>query len=550
MSNLKLLPIYRVSSDAQAGTSGEGLDRQRASAVSVARAHDAILLPPVEIINVSGSDLDATSEWRDEVLPLVADPQTHIVTDAIDRVLRAEEFNFRVMQDLLSSGTHIYTPGKVHDLEDPEDGFLAGLFALLGGREKAEIKRRMMAGREAARRRGEWPFKDAALPRGTTFDRTSKTWGYDGPEAEIIKSVYHDFVVRRQAMRAIGRTVGKPMQTIRGYLENHIYKGILRYDEKRGAKYRSKNGRQPDRKKIPRAPHEVIEVRVFGGADQEPQLVSDGQWEDAQRLLQANSKNFLRRRAEGRPETWASGFMVSALAPEGRAREDGFIDLTMEDVNKHHVYSNGGPLGMRRYSCACGRIQSSLPMCGLRGPRAAGVNQTLDAYLVALTSEEWFVEAVRAPVSEKGGGACVQRTMIESRLKDIEARDERLTEMRLDGRIARSRHAQEQDKLQQEQELLRRKLRRLAGEADLPEDADLARLQQDWSWDPTWSHERKREWLGRYVHRIGLSNEGVEYVVVRIPCADGAMPLYGCGHRQDWLVPVFARAAPKRNCVA
>ena len=65
------------------------------------------------------------------------------------------------------------------------------------------------------------------------------------------------------------------MQTVSLYLKNSIYRGILRYDQKRGEKYTARNGKQPDRKKIPRAAHEIIEVRVFGGTGQLPQLIGD-----------------------------------------------------------------------------------------------------------------------------------------------------------------------------------------------------------------------------------------------------------------------------------
>ncbi len=70
-------------------------------------AHGADLLDPVEIIDVSGSDVDQTQEWREVVLPAIKDPNVHVAMDTIDRLLRADSFNFRVFQDLLSSRTRI-----------------------------------------------------------------------------------------------------------------------------------------------------------------------------------------------------------------------------------------------------------------------------------------------------------------------------------------------------------------------------------------------------------------------------------------------------------
>ena len=94
MTTIKLLPIHRVSTADQAGERGEGLDRQREATRRVAEAHGAILLEPVEIIDVSGSDLDQTTEWQRRVIPTISAPDVHVAADSIDRILRADAFNF------------------------------------------------------------------------------------------------------------------------------------------------------------------------------------------------------------------------------------------------------------------------------------------------------------------------------------------------------------------------------------------------------------------------------------------------------------------------
>ncbi|MBL6975617.1 MAG: recombinase family protein [Deltaproteobacteria bacterium] len=420
---MKLLPIHRVSTLGQAGDDREGLDRQRHSTRLVAETHRAKLLPAVEIENVSGSDLAATPEWQNQVQPAISDPDTHIASDSIDRILRAEDFNFEVFRDLLATKTRIFTPGKIHDLAIAEDAFMAGLLALVGGREKSEIKRRIQAGREAKRRRGEWPLKLSALPRGILYDPKTKAWSYDKTEADIITSVFHQFVVERRPLRAIGRTIGKPMQTVRGYLQSPIYKGLLVYDQKRGEKYPSKNGRQPDRKKIARAPHEIIEVRVFGGPDQLQQLVPDDEWAETQGLLLENSKTSLRRREAGKPQTWASGFLSSWYVIFGNDGLTGFVRLSLDDEpgTPHTIYANGGSVQFpHRYSCRCARTQErekgEMQRCGLRNPRAAAVNATVDAFLTDLTSDHWFFDAVRAALASGQDTTADQRSILAQRL--------------------------------------------------------------------------------------------------------------------------------------
>ena len=67
MPVLKLLPVHRVSTALQSGEDGEGLDRQRNATKAIVEALNArpnttaIALPAVEIVDVSGSDVDQTS---------------------------------------------------------------------------------------------------------------------------------------------------------------------------------------------------------------------------------------------------------------------------------------------------------------------------------------------------------------------------------------------------------------------------------------------------------------------------------------------------------
>jgi DNA invertase Pin-like site-specific DNA recombinase len=547
MTILKLLPIHRVSTADQAKEKGEGLDRQRETTRRLVEFHGAIALPAIEIIDVSGSDVDKTPEWRHRVLPQIADPDVHVAVDSIDRILRAEAFNFRIMQDLLAMGTRIYAPGKVHDLGTPEDSFMAGLLALVGGREKAEIKRRINAGREAARRRGEWPLRDDARARGITYDRPTKTWGYDEREARVVRQVFEDFVLHGQSMRAIGQKVGKAMQTIRVYLKNPIYKGWLVFDQRRGEAYPVKNGRQPDRRKIKRRPEEIIRVQVFGGAGQQPALVEPWMWEAAQRRLAENSVSFLRRRDEGRPDAWASGYLVSAVATVA-AGADGVAEFGFDDDSvMHHVYANGGSKVGRRYSCRCVRAKSGVARCGFRNPEGGLVNQTLDAYLTGLTRDGWFLDAVREAMRTGpavGGG---EREALERRLAELLQREERLVGLALDGRIGRERHDREQDRIRADREATYQRMAELEVPGAVPTENDLLRLAAAWAWESDWDHTKKRTWLARYVVRIALSNDGIERALIRVPAGDDGMPVYIAGRRMDWVVPVFSRAAPRRK---
>ena len=552
---LKLLPLHRVSTQEQAGQNGQGLDRQRYSTETIAKAHGAILLPAVELADVSGSDVDQTPEWA-HVLRLVADPDTHLVVDAIDRLLRADAFNFRVMRDLLDTGTKIYMLGKVVDLSSPEDGFMAGLFALLGGREKAEIKKRIQAGREAARRRGEWPFKNSGLPRGLAFDRQTKKWSYTD-DAKVVLYCYDAFVQEGKPLHAIARVIGKPMQTVSLYLKHPIYKGILRWDKKRGATYGQKDGRQGERKKIPRADHEVIEHRIFGGEGQPAQLVTDELWDAAQRRLTYNATSSRRARDEGRPDGWASGFMRSALATEAMWTAHGLVDVKGENkqASRHVIYLNGGSGQSfpRRYSCACCRSSANnqgLAKCGMNNPMAAGLNANLDVYLTWMTSQGDFIQGMRDAVTTEVIEPTARKELLEVKLKKLDEVEGRVRRLYLNGRSTDLEHDTEQDRIRAERHNVRKELEGLDKKANRPDMADIDRLDETWRWDATWDAERKRAWLQKYVREIGIDRTGVRWCSVLIPTANGSLPAHKQDGSWDFELPITVTEQKKAAAVA
>jgi DNA invertase Pin-like site-specific DNA recombinase len=548
MPVLKLIPIHRVSTAMQAGEDGEGLDRQRDATRRIIADRGAVALAPVDITDVSGSDVHQTSEWRDEILPLLSDSNTHIAVDSIDRLIRADGFNFSVMQDMLKTSTRIYTPGQIHDLSDPADGFMAGLYALIGGRDKAEIQRRMMAGREAARKRGEWPMRLGLLPAGITYDRPTKTWGYDDPQAEVVKRVFSDYVTEGRTLRAIARGMGKPHQSLRRWLQNHIYMGIVHWDTKAGAKVPTKNGKQARRKRIKRAPHEVIEVRVFGPGCALPQLVPTDMWEAAQRRLLDNTERQNKARIKSQPHTWPAGFLLSAHAPRRVPIGDGFFRFGLNERNRHSIQSNGARGGTHRYFCYCGRKETGLHRCEFRSAHSGPMLETLDAYMLAMTTEPWFLEAVQESASRpQAGDPAVQRKSLQAKLNSYDKRESRLTRLYLDGRIGDSAHDGEQDKIRGEREGVKRALAGLVTPPLMPTSQDLDTLAKTWAWDPSWGHEKKREWLSKYVVSIHISNAGVEQVIVRIPAGSGSMPVFGSGYRLDWINPVLSSRRSSRK---
>ena len=182
---------------------------------------------------VSGSSVADSDEWQQIIVPSIQDPDTHLCVDAIDRIIRADSFDFRVFETLQSTDTKIYAPGKIHDLGNPDDAFLAGLLALLGGKEKREIKRRWMDAKEAKRRAGCWVNRLDATPFGTEYNRTAQKW-HHSPDADTVRQIYN-MVVDNVPIRQVATITGKTPAGIRQIVTRHY---LQRYSQ-----IRSKTGR-------------------------------------------------------------------------------------------------------------------------------------------------------------------------------------------------------------------------------------------------------------------------------------------------------------------
>ena len=112
----KLVKVVRVSTDGQAQDRRAGVDRQLATVAKVVDSVEgALVADTVIIIGVGGSDLHECDEWRERVLPAIQDPHTHIAVDAIDRLLRPDDFNLTIAEQIKASGTKLYIPGAVVD---------------------------------------------------------------------------------------------------------------------------------------------------------------------------------------------------------------------------------------------------------------------------------------------------------------------------------------------------------------------------------------------------------------------------------------------------
>lgn len=530
---MKLIGLVRVSTDEQAGDEGQGLERQRHSLKGIAKAHGADL-QIVEVVNVSGSDVADCREWRDVILPALADPDTHLAVDEIKRLIRADAFDLRVLQDLKRLEKSIFSPGMNYNTQDPQSVMMLTMFAGLGGYDKAEIKRQMQHGKESKRRRGKWVSRLDALPMGITYDRKAEVWGYSDDAAKV-KAMFMA-ASEGKTFATIGRAHGMPIPSVKIILTNAIYDGRLRFDQKRGAKYAPKpNGKQTDRRKVARPDDQVIDVRIFSEDDQ---LVPHDLWLAVQARIRQSQAQHRKARDQVSPHIWASTYLYSGHEP---------LAMDMGQPFQHVIYGKGTGLPISkqgkptakvpRYLCSCttGRTSQTLAKCGLHGFQADTINLALDRYLANLTTEAWFLKAATAALSAATAPDLqADKDRIAKGLTALDRRDRKMLDLYEADELDRDELTRRRDVIKNERRALQADLARLEAVPELPSQEALEAQARTWGFDPTWEPSRKRDWLAKYILKIRITNTGILDAHVRISGDNGSQIVFGIGDPASW----------------
>jgi len=528
-AGLRLIGLVRVSSKEQAAEDRARVDPQYETIKRIARQHgvpDSRLVIKTAV-DVSGSDLSQTDLWRNDILPELQSPTTHLAVDDVVRLLRPDNLDYSVAHHLWQTNTYLYTSaGRI----DPhsENGLIQIIIGgLIGGSEKKRMKRMVWGSKEAKRRRGEFPQSHICLATGISYDRDTRAWGYN-QDAHKVREAFHLLAEEGETnLEGIGRMVGGPdspvlAPTIVSWLRNPIYKGLMVYDEKRGMEtYAPRTpGQQPDRRKVQRRPEEIIEVRVFGGDDQEPQLVADDVWEAAQIILDQRSHDHRKRRME-----------TQELVPYSTVL---FSIFGGENYRDHILYGRSEHRGRHvRYVCRCrtpDRYCQDMERCELRRLPAELVNQALDEFLVRITQDEWFTDNVILPqMRDQGPSIDEEITRLKADTQAVEAKLERLQDGWVDGKLTDDYYQSRLDRLQRERRQLESYLarayeRRAAAGTEEMEDRVREYMAKLGRFEPGHPVGFRRGFLRQLIPEIIVSNEGIELLTLRVPQGVGGTP--------------------------
>ena len=299
--------LIRVSTKAQASEDRAGIPAQREVNRRTAHSYKLHIVRSIEIVDVSGASVLRSPEMQ-ELLRLMESSDIHgVITKEFSRLIRPENFtDYALLQHFIDTETILYLPDGPIDLASKSGRLLGTIRAAIAGLERREILERMNDGKEAMRRQGKHPSGAITLPLGVGYHK-ERGWYYTG-EAEKVKRAFAMFLSGETSYTEIGRRLNLPRTNVRFLLGNPIYTGWKVYDQKRDPSalgyVPGPDGRQGYRKKIKRAPDEVIRKRVLDG------LVSEEDFARVQEMVELKRLKHWRARAETPSRYTYNGFLT------------------------------------------------------------------------------------------------------------------------------------------------------------------------------------------------------------------------------------------------
>jgi DNA invertase Pin-like site-specific DNA recombinase len=261
-----VLELIRVSTAAQAANDRASIPAQRTVNRRTCHNYGLEIVRSIEIADVSGASVLLAPEIQ-ELIRLMQSPSVHgVVAREFSRLIRPDSFaDFALLQAFSDSKTILYLPEGPIDFNNKTGRLMGTIRAAIAGMERTEILERVWTAKEEKRRRGELAQSSAVLPYGVGYEK-GRGFYYE-PEAELVRAAFREFLSGNQSYAKLAQIVGVTPRGMHIILRNPIWTGWRIIDQKRdlsaAGKYTSINGRQSDRRKVDRAPEDVIRVQVI-----------------------------------------------------------------------------------------------------------------------------------------------------------------------------------------------------------------------------------------------------------------------------------------------
>ena len=279
----KVIELIRVSTEQQAANDKASIPAQRAVNARTCSQYGLEVVRSIEVTDVSGASVLLAPEIQ-ELKRLIQSPEIHgVVAREFSRLMRPENFeDYALLEAFAQSKTVLYLPEGPIDLTSKSGRLMGALRAAIAGMERTEILERVWTAKEEKRRRGELAQSQIVLPFAVGYER-DRGFFYK-PEAERVREAFRMFLAGNHNYLKLARLVGVTPRGMHLVLRNPIWTGWRVIDKKRdtsaAGRYPTTNGRQADRRKIKRAPEEVLRIKVISNP-----LVSEADFQAVQRIM-------------------------------------------------------------------------------------------------------------------------------------------------------------------------------------------------------------------------------------------------------------------------
>jgi DNA invertase Pin-like site-specific DNA recombinase len=434
---LTVIGLIRVSSKEQAADDRGGILRQREVIDRTIRLNGLICKRIIELSDVSGTNVRNCPEIIAILKEITTGAIQGVCVADLDRLLRPDRFeDFALLQTFMDHKAKLYCGDSTIDFSTDSGYVLGGVQALMAGAEIRRFKERVRGSKEEKRKQGKCPNSYITLPRGVSYDKQNEKFQYNDKIIEVVEAfrlVDEEGVFN---LRELEKRTGIHHRTLANILRNPVYIGIRRYDKKRGQeKYVGKNGRQSDRKKIPRKDSEIISVRI---SDNPP--VSTDRFQRVQSILSEKKRNWRSRRLTTSVNLGAGvarcSFCGSPLYCSSGKRADrkriGYYHCRKNYyLNKH---ASGG--------------------CTMRNVRQDHLDKTIEQYVAAKLSKEKVVTAIIEHTLKNRADNSrlpVDVGTVEAAIRQIDTRLKRVWEAYEGGSIPLNEYTDKRSKLLEDQ---------------------------------------------------------------------------------------------------
>jgi DNA invertase Pin-like site-specific DNA recombinase len=484
----RVIELIRVSTEGQAASDRASIPAQRAVNARTCSQFGLEVVRSIEVTDVSGASVLLAPEIQD-LMRLIQSPEIDgVVTREFSRLMRPENFaDYALLQAFVDSKTVLYLPEGPIDLSSKSGRLMGSIRAAIAGLERTEILERVWSAKEEKRRRGELAQSPIVLPFAVGYDKVHGGFYYK-PEAERVRQAFRLFLAGTQNYAKLAQLVGVTPRGMHIILRNPIWTGWRVIDKKRdttaAGRYPTVNGRQADRRKVRRAPEEVIRTRVIA----EP-LISEAEFQSVQRIMDLKQSKHWRCQEKIERRFLYNGFLTCS---------------TCGDV----IHT---ALARRDYYACKGRRTNH--GCRTKYMRREKLEAVLDELFAASLTSPTFVSRCVEEVKKRAaqGDSARQIQRLTAEINSLRRKRERV----VDSYVAEAIGAEDRD----------RRIKAIDGDIRVAQDTlisldptpslDEAKLIEafailgEWEY---WSRDQKRSVLSALVPDIRVANYDIESI--------------------------------------